>query len=160
MLFNHETINKITFLKAKPTEDGSKCKQNDLENVCKQVIAINFQYQCETEFGYQQKCSDGKFLVAETRSEPYTSTFTLKDSIKLSSLGFYDFEFYTLFNSPSSTVNDSLSIEVKYDKNLSFESIFFTNNRFKETKWRKEIVQFQPKSRSFQVNFDFILKFD
>ena len=166
---------KIYYLKAKPTESGYYCNQDNdfnnitFSNVCKQVIAINFQYQCATEYG-ELKCSEGetqwililntfilftgKFLVAESRAEPYEAIFTIRDLIRLPSLGLYEFIFYTLFNSPNAEVGDSLSIEIKYDKASAFESIYSnssSNNRIRETKWTKERLQFRPLQKSFQV---------
>ena len=95
----------------------------------------------------------GKFLVAESKGESYLSRFIITKPIKLQQLGNYEFVFYTIFNTPLGT--DSLSIQVKYEKENSFENIYSISNPADEIMWKRQAVPFIPRSKSFQIQFEF-----
>jgi hypothetical protein len=66
-------------------------------------------------------------------------------------LGAYEFVFYTIFNTPHA--GDSMVIQIKYS-NLIEES-FSINNPTNEIFWNKKTLQFFPKTKSFEVKFEF-----
>ena len=60
--------------------------------------------------------------------------------------------FYTIFNTAHS--GDSLKIKIKYSNSLE-EDIYAINNPTSESLWKRQSLQFYPKTISLELKFEF-----